>query len=306
MAAVGGQYTHGRRRPFVVEWRGDPLGRHRASAERTGGGGDGRAGRPLLVAGDALARQRRFGGRFPIPTEQSFDGGFNFCRAAFRTGRFGRGGGWGVDYPDADVNFSIRLSELTRTRVSFDAEKTPHHFVLQLTDDALFRCPFVMMTEPGGLVLEDAEVTRLREYLLKGGFLWADDFWGQAAWASFEQQMRKVLPAEEFPVRTLGADHPMFRMQFPLAAVKQIPSINFWAGSGGGTSEWGSDSVQARGPRIHRPGRAGAGAGHAQHRLRRLVGARGRGPRLLLHLLGPRLRVRDQRPTLRDVALTWH
>ena len=53
----------------------------------------------------------------------AFDGSFNFCRAAFRTGRFGRGGGWGVDYPDADVNFSIRLSELTRTRVSFDAER---------------------------------------------------------------------------------------------------------------------------------------------------------------------------------------
>ncbi len=199
----------------------------------------------LLAAGDAVARQRRFGGRFPIPTEQSFDGGFNFCRAAFRTGRFGRGGGWGVDYPDADVNFSIRLAELTRTRVSFDAEKTPRHFVLQLTDDALFRCPFVMMTEPGGLVLEAAEVTRLREYLLKGGFLWADDFWGNAAWASFEQQMRQVLPAGEFPVRTLDADHPMFRMQFPVSAVKQIPSINFWAGSGGGTSEWGSDSAQA-------------------------------------------------------------
>lgn len=199
----------------------------------------------LLVAADAVARQRRFGGRFPIPTEQSFDGGFNFCRAAFRTGRFGRGGGWGVDYPDADVNFSIRLSELTRTRVSFDAERTPRHFVLQLTDDALFRCPFVMMTEPGGLVLEAAEVTRLREYLLKGGFLWADDFWGNAAWASFEQQMRQVLPAGEFPVRTLDADHPMFRMQFPVSAVKQIPSINFWAGSGGGTSEWGNDSAQA-------------------------------------------------------------
>ena len=77
----------------------------------------------VLAGADALARQRRFGGRFPIPTEQSFDGGFNFCRAAFRTGRYGRGGGWGVDYPDADVNFSIRLSELTRTRVSFDAER---------------------------------------------------------------------------------------------------------------------------------------------------------------------------------------
>ena len=196
----------------------------------------------LLAGADALARQRRYGGRFPTPTEESFDGSFNFCRAAFRTGRFGRGGGWSVDYPEADVNFSIRLSELTRTRVSFDAEQSPKHFVMQLTDPVLFRCPFVMMTEPGGLFLDDAEVANLRDYLLKGGFLWADDFWGQAAWAVFEQEMRKVLPAAEFPIREVSGDHPMLRMQFPLSAIKQIPSINFWAGSGGGTSEWGSDS----------------------------------------------------------------
>lgn len=196
-----------------------------------------------LAGADALARQRRFGGRLPIPTEDSFDGRFNFCRAAFRTGRFGRGGGWGVDYPDADVNFSIRLSELTRTRVSFDEQQSPRHFVVQLTDPVMFRCPFLMMTEPGGLFLDAAEVEALRAYLLKGGFLWADDFWGSAAWANFEQEMRKVLPGAEFPLRDVSGDHPMLRMQFPLDGVKQIASINFWAGSGGGTSEWGSDSA---------------------------------------------------------------
>ena len=195
-----------------------------------------------LAGVDALARQRRFGGRFPIPTEQSFDGRFNFCRAVFRSGRYGRGGGWGVDYPDADVNFSIRLSELTRTRVSFDDEHSPRHFVVQLTDATIFHCPFLMMTEPGGLSLSDEEVANLRNYLLKGGFLWADDFWGQAAWASFEQEMRKVLPAAQFPLREVSGNHPMLRMQFPLTGVKQIPSINFWVGSGGGTSEWGPDS----------------------------------------------------------------
>lgn len=196
-----------------------------------------------LAGADALARQRRFGGRFPIPTEQSFDGRFNFCRAVFRTGRFGRGGGWGVDYPDADVNFSIRLSELTRTRVSFDEQQSPRHFVIQLTDPVMFRCPFLMMTEPGGLFLDAAEVEALRAYLLKGGFLWADDFWGSAAWAVFEQEMRKVLPAAEYPLRNVSGDHPMLRMQFPLAEIKQIPSINFWAGTGGGTAERGSDSA---------------------------------------------------------------
>lgn len=199
----------------------------------------------VAVAGrEANARQRRLGvsNRYPIPTESSFDGGFNFCRIAFQTGRFRRGGSWVVDYPRADVNLSIRLSELTKTRVSLDGEREPRHFVLQLTDPSLFRCPFVMMTEPGGLSLDDTEVARLREYLLKGGFLWADDFWGEIAWQNFEQEMRKVLPAAEFELRDLDRDHPLFRTQFPVQEVKQIPSINFWAGTGGDTSEWGIDS----------------------------------------------------------------
>lgn len=202
----------------------------------------------VATAREGAARQRRMGvsNRFPIPTDASFDGGFNFCRLAFQTGRFRRGGSWVVDYPRADVNLSIRLSELTKTRVTFDADKEPRHFVLQLTDPSLFRCPFVMMTEPGGLVFDDEEVPRLREYLLKGGFLWADDFWGEIAWQNFEAEMRRVLPAAEFAVRDLDGDHPLFRMQFPVQAVKQIPSINFWAGTGGDTSEWGNDSREPR------------------------------------------------------------
>ena len=202
----------------------------------------------VLAGREALARQRRLGvsNRYPIPTESSFDGGFNFCRIAFQTGRFRRGGSWVVDYPRADVNLSIRLSELTKTRISRDGEREPRHFVLPLTDPSLFRCPFVMMTEPGGLTLDDQEVARLREYLLKGGFLWADDFWGEIAWQNFEQEIRKALPAAEFDLRDLDGDHPLFRTQFPVSAVKQIPSINFWAGTGGDTSEWGIDSREPR------------------------------------------------------------
>lgn len=197
-----------------------------------------------LAGREALARQRRLGvsNPFPIPTEDSFDGRFNFCRVAFQSGRMRRGGSWVVDYPRADVNLSIRLAELTKTRISLDGEREPRHFVLQLTDPSLFRCPFVMMTEPGGLEFDDAEVPRLREYLLKGGFLWADDFWGDIAWQNFEHEMRRVLPATEFDLRDLDRDHALFKVQFPIQDVKQIPSINFWAGTGGDTSEWGNDS----------------------------------------------------------------
>ncbi len=202
----------------------------------------------IVVLGiEAGARQRRLGAsnRVPIPTESSFDGRFNFCRLAFQTGRR-RGSGWSVDYPRADVNLSIRLAELTRTRVSFDGDQEPRHFVLPITDPSLFRCPFVMMTEPGGLVLHESEVLPLRQYLQKGGFLWVDDFWGSRAWEGFEEEMRRVLPADQYPLRDLEPDHALFRTQFPLDGVKQIPSINFWAGTGGGTSENGSDSAVPR------------------------------------------------------------
>ena len=198
----------------------------------------------VVASGAEQFRQRgRFGGGLRTPTAESFDGGFNFCRILFRGNRFGDGGGWGVDYPRADVNLSIRLSELTRMRISRDAAGEPNHLVVRLTDEALFQCPFVMMTEVGAAYFDEAEAARLREYLLKGGFLWADDFWGSYAWESWEAQIGKVLPRHEFPLVDLKADSPLFRTQFEIKRVPQIPSINFWMGSGGGTSERGGDSA---------------------------------------------------------------
>ena len=200
----------------------------------------------VLAGADALARQRRYGGRYPTPTEESFDGSFNFCRAAFRTGRFGRGGGWNVDYPEADVNFSIRLSELTRTRVSFDAERSPKHFVMQLTDPVLFRCPFVMMTEPGGAYFDQTEAANLRAYLDKGGFLWVDDFWGDYAWDVWEREIRKVMPAGEFPIFDIPKDHAIFNMQYVTPQVPQIPSINHWFATGTTYEQWDARVAHGR------------------------------------------------------------
>jgi hypothetical protein len=198
----------------------------------------------IIAAASTSEAQRRFGRFSPqlrMAAPEDFDGAFHFCRVAYRGGR-GDGGGWGVDYPQADTNLSIRLSDLTKTPVSFDAAREPRHLVVRLTDDELFQCPFVMMTEVGATYLDDDEADRLRAYLLKGGFLWADDFWGSYAWAAWERELRKVLPAGQYPIVELPMDHPMFRMQFTVTRVPQIPSINFWMGSGGGTSERGSDS----------------------------------------------------------------
>ncbi len=73
-----------------------------------------------------------------------------------------------MDWPRADINLSIRLSELTKTRVGRAPAGDPNHLTLRLTDETLFRCPFIMMTEVGSLYVDDEEAERLREYLAEG------------------------------------------------------------------------------------------------------------------------------------------
>ena len=202
----------------------------------------------LAVAAGApqFRRGGRYGGRNPeLATMSDFDGSFQFCRVVFRADRRGDGGNWSVDWPRADENLSIRLSELTKTPVGLDADGVPKHLLLRLTDPTLFRCPFIMMTEVGSAYFDEAEATQLRLYLQKGGFLWADDFWGQFAWDFWEAQLRKALPASQYTIVDLPLDHPMFHTLMSVPKVPQIPSINFWAGSGGQTSERFADSATA-------------------------------------------------------------
>jgi hypothetical protein len=187
-------------------------------------------------------RSRGFGGYIRSPTPESFDGAFNFCRILFSYSNMGDGGGWLVDYPRADINLSIRLAELTKTRISLAASGEPNHLVLHLTDPELYQCPFVMMTEVGQTYFAAEDAARLRDYLLKGGFLWADDFWGSYAWDHFAAELSKVLPPGQYPIRDLPPDHPLFRSQFVVTRVPQIPSINHWFRYGD-TSERGSDSA---------------------------------------------------------------
>jgi len=197
----------------------------------------------LALAGTAAAqRGRRFGGFFfRPPPNPPYDGAFQFCRIMFRQNPNGDGGGWSVDYPRADINLMYRLSELTSTSVSRDAQGHYNHRLYQLTDPELFSCPFIMMTEVGALSLDDQEAARLREYLLRGGFLWADDFWGEYAWSVWQREIAKALP--EYQIVDLPPAHPLFHMLYQVDAVPQIPSINFWYGSGGRTSERGPDSA---------------------------------------------------------------
>jgi len=201
----------------------------------------------IAVPVEAQFRQRGFGGRgftnVRKATRADVDGKFHFCRLAFNSDPRGDGGNWSVDYPRADINLSIRLSELTNTDVGRDTTGDPKHLLVELKDAELFDCPFIMMTEVGSASITADEAAKLRLYLEKGGFVWADDFWGSYAWQWWEAQLRKVLPAGEYPIVDLPSEHPLFHGLFDVKQTPQIPNIGFWRNSGGGTSERGADSA---------------------------------------------------------------
>ena len=175
------------------------------------------------------------------------DGAFVVCRLQYRSVRYeAMGIGWITDYPYAEVNLSTRLSELTKTRVSHDAGGRPNSYVVRLTDDALFNCPFTVASDVGTVGFSDEESARLRTYFLKGGFLWVDDFWGTQAWRQWSTEIAKVLPPEEYPILDVPPDDPLLRSMFEVARVPQITNIQFWRGVGGhSTSERGADSTDA-------------------------------------------------------------
>ena len=91
--------------------------------------------------------------------------------------------GWWTDYPDADINFSIRLSELTKTHVSKQPNGDPNYLVVRLTDDALFNCPWLEMEDVGTITLSDAEVVRLASASSRGASL-RGRLLGKRAWTS--------------------------------------------------------------------------------------------------------------------------
>jgi hypothetical protein len=196
----------------------------------------------VAITSTAASAQRR--GRFfgpPIPNNPKYDGSFQFCRIYFRNASNGDGGGWGVDYPRADENLTFRLSELTSTLVSQDSAGNYNHIVTNLTDAlTLEKCPFTMLTEPGGAYFDDNEAASLRTYLQHGGFLWADDFWG-GAWDHGKTNCAGA-PSSQFTIRICRwtiRSSTCWRRERTAAD----SSIGFWAGLGGATSERGRDSA---------------------------------------------------------------
>ena len=176
---------------------------------------------------------------------QSLDRGpyaFYFTRGIYSSygrGGFGRGGGgsWATDYPKADLQFLTVLRRLT----NLDAYDSQH--AVRLDDPELIRFPFLYILEVGGIALSPPEVANLRDYLLKGGFVFVDDFWGDNAWAQFQYQMQQVLP--EHPIVEMSLDHEIFKVFYEIKALQQMPAIGAWR-SGETTECWGCE-IHVRG-----------------------------------------------------------
>jgi hypothetical protein len=157
---------------------------------------------------------------------------FTFARAIFKAAptrspnprfHFNRRIGWWVDFPDADLNLSYRLQQMTSMKVD------PNGRVLKLSDPALHEYPFLFMEHPGYMQLRDNEVAGLRKYLQAGGVLVIIDFWNTIEWDGFSAQMKRVLPDRAWTDLTM--EHPIFNCVFDIKGPMQklqVPTMQFW------------------------------------------------------------------------------
>ncbi len=168
---------------------------------------------------------------------------FTFARVQYssyggRGGGWGRrgGGGWATDYPDAELNLAFRLQQMTSLKVS------PEPVVVTLDQDNLQDYPFLYIVEAGRLSFGESEVTSLREYLLNGGFVMFDDFWGESEWENVFYEIKRVFPNRE--IVDLPIEHPIFHCVFDLKEKPQVPSINSAVANRGSGITWERDDAR--------------------------------------------------------------
>jgi len=174
-----------------------------------------------------LAFQRGMFGDFaeghpaPFPPDGYEKTEFAFARLRYtgmgRRGFYGRGfEWWATDYPKADRTFVLGVRRLTRLHTR-SAEQ-----VVDVDSDEIYNWPWVYAEQAGGIwQLTDAEAQRLRTYLLRGGFLMLDDFWGTEEWNRFEETMKVVFP--ERPIVEIDNEDPVFHSVYDLDDRYQIP-----------------------------------------------------------------------------------
>ena len=180
----------------------------------------------LGVAGVLTLSAQRFGrrrGQEPVEvTKLPYDGRFTFARIRFPLTSDARWDvKWAHDYPRAERHFMEILRAMTSMRPTMGGGT-----VLDLDDPDLFKFPVAYLSEPGFWDPSEADVTALRAYLQKGGFLIVDDFAGNH-WYNFEAVMRRVLPDARilpldvsapifdsfFRIQSLDYQHPYYGVQ---------------------------------------------------------------------------------------------
>lgn len=180
-----------------------------------------------LVVALALPLVGQFGrrGRRSYPpgmgwADESVRAEFFFTRLAYSDGGGGRGwgrGAWTTDWPDAEYHLMQGVKRLT----VLDAADGGRY--VSPMDDELFEYPWIYAVEVGNWMLDETEAERLREYLLRGGFLVVDDFHGGYEWAAFVDSMRRVFP--DRPIVEIGDDDEVLHVLYDLNQRIQIPGI---------------------------------------------------------------------------------
>ncbi len=193
-----------------------------------------RAAAPAAGQGRPLFRREDLRPTLKRPSANARE--FFFTRAIYNSGGR-RWASWATDFPKADRQFLTILDRL----VDMDAYEMEN--AIQLDDPAIRRFPFLYALEVGNMYMTQAEVTGLREYLLAGGFLMIDDFWGTYEWQNFEAEIKRVLP--EYQIVDLPLNHPIFNTVYNIKEIVQVPSIN--NAQGGPTWERDGYDAQVKG-----------------------------------------------------------
>jgi len=148
-----------------------------------------------------------------------------------------QGHGWLTDSPGADCKLMGAIHRMTGQSVY------PNPNYMEIMSPDLFKYPYAYIVEPGQMYLSDKEAARLREYLLRGGFLHLDDFWGKSVQLrNAVEQLRKVFPDRE--IKDVPLSHPIFHSFFDIPEIIQTPNAN--NGCNGGRTWEQSDDIDPR------------------------------------------------------------
>ena len=149
-------------------------------------------------------------------------GEFEFVRLAYsgnRYARSNRGQAWRTDWPDAEHHFLRGVNRLTAVDAADEG------LVMIPLDADIFDYPWIYAVEVGYWHLNDQEAARMRDYLLRGGFLVVDDFHGSFEWAMFKASMDRVFP--DRPIVDIAEGDEAFHVLYDLDQRIQIPSRMF-------------------------------------------------------------------------------